>query len=42
MFLVEKIRLLRSLDKKRIKIYEVIIIVKKNLMRIMLSCSIYY
>jgi hypothetical protein len=34
-FLLEKVRLLRGLDKKRIKIYEVNIIVEKNLMSIM-------
>lgn len=38
---MEKIRFLRGLAKKRIKIYEVIIIVEKNLMNIMLRGSIY-
>jgi hypothetical protein len=35
-FLLEKVRLLRGLDKKRIKIYEVTVIVEKNLVGIML------
>lgn len=41
MFLVEKIRLLHGLDKKRIKIYEVSNIVEKNLMDIIFRDSIY-
>ena len=41
MFLVEKIRFLRGLAKKRIKIYEVIIIVKKNLVGFIVGGSIY-
>lgn len=41
MFLVEKIRLLRGLDKKRIKIYEVTNIVEKNLVDIIFRDSIY-
>jgi hypothetical protein len=40
-FLMEKIKLLRGLDKKRIKIYEIILIVEKNLVGIMIRGSIY-
>jgi len=41
MFLVEKIRVLRGLAKKRIRIYEVIIIVEKNLVGLIFRSSIY-
>ena len=41
MFLVEKRRFLRGLDKKRIKIYEVKIIIEKNLVDIIFRCNIY-
>ena len=41
LFLVEKIRFLHGLDKKRIKIYEVFFIIEKNLVGIMARGSIY-
>jgi len=41
MFLVEKIRVLRGLAKKRIRFYEVIIIVEKNVVDIIIRSSIY-
>ena len=42
MFLVEKIRILHGLDKKRIKIYEIIITIEKNLVNIIIRSNIYW